>query len=201
MRDVTLEPAGRLDAAHALTVWQPWASLILLDFKPYEFRRWPAPKSFVSRRIAIHAARRACDAEEVRAIALDPERTCFGGDAAAARQFGRSILRDGAAVPRGAILGTVTLGEPCRANDIACASRDVDLVDPDIWAWPVSAPRKLPQPVPARGKQGFWLWDQSRALDDNLPRTRSHKARGAGARRSRSNTAPRTWQAQTKRSG
>ncbi len=154
--DVTSAPAGRVDATHAVTVWQRSASLIVLGFKPYEFRRWPAPKSFVGRRIAIHAARRACDAEEVRAIALYPERTGFGGDAAAAREFAMSILRAGAAVPRGAIPGTFTLGAPCRAIDLACASCDPDDVDPDIWAWPVSEPKRLSQPRSTCGKQGFW---------------------------------------------
>ena len=122
LMDMTLEPVGCLDATHALTVRQPWTSLIALGFKPYEFRRWPAPKSFVGGRIAIHAARRACDAEEVRAIALHPERTCFGGSAAAAREFAMSILRDGAAVRLGAILGTFTLGEPCRVIEFVSAS-------------------------------------------------------------------------------
>ncbi len=157
MRDVTLEPAGRLDAAHALTVWQPWASLIVLGFKPYEFRRWPAPKSFVGRRIAIHAARRACDTEEVRAVAFVPERTCFGGDAEAAREFAMSILRDGAAVPLGAVLGMATLGKPCRAIVLASASCDQqEDVDPNIWAWLVSEPKRLSQPRLTCGKQGFW---------------------------------------------
>ena len=77
--DATAGPAGRLDAAYALTVWQPWASLIVLSLKPYEFRGWAAPKSFVGRRNAIHAARPAWHAEEVKVITRDPERTCFGG--------------------------------------------------------------------------------------------------------------------------
>ena len=162
---IGLEPTFKrleaVDAAHALTVWQPWASLIVLGFKPYEFQRWPAPKSFVSRRIAIHAARRACDAEEVRVIALDPERTCFGWDAGAARELVMSILRDGAAVPRGRILGMATLGEPCRAIDLASASCDQEDVDPDIWASQASVPRRLSQSVLVRGKQGFWRLDRS----------------------------------------
>lgn len=39
----------------ALTVWQPWASLIAVGAKPYEFRSWPAPAWIVGQRIAIHA--------------------------------------------------------------------------------------------------------------------------------------------------
>jgi hypothetical protein len=47
-----------LEVTHALTVWQPWASLIIKDFKPYEFRGWPAPRSLVGRRLAIHTGAR-----------------------------------------------------------------------------------------------------------------------------------------------
>lgn len=67
----TVQPDPR-EATRALTLWQPRPSLIVLGLKPFEFRRWPAPKSFVGRRNAIHSARRPCDAEELRAMARDP---------------------------------------------------------------------------------------------------------------------------------
>lgn len=157
MTDLALfQPGLQGEATHALTVWQPWASLIILGFKPYEFRRWPAPKSFAGRRIAIDAAKRAWDADELRAIARNPERTCFGGDAERAREFAISILGGTLTPPLGAILGTVTLGEPRRAIDLACATCDPNDLNPDVWAWPVSAPQQFSHPVSARGRQGFW---------------------------------------------
>lgn len=42
----------------AITVWQPWASLIALGVKTIETRSWPAPDRLVGQRIGIHAARR-----------------------------------------------------------------------------------------------------------------------------------------------
>lgn len=42
----------------ALTIWQPWASLIVADAKPWEFRGWAAPKAYRGKRIAIHAGAR-----------------------------------------------------------------------------------------------------------------------------------------------
>lgn len=42
----------------ALTLWQPWASLIACEAKEAETRSWPAPASLVGCRIAIHAAAR-----------------------------------------------------------------------------------------------------------------------------------------------
>lgn len=42
----------------ALTLWQPWASLIAVGVKTIETRSWAAPKSLIGQRIAIHAAKR-----------------------------------------------------------------------------------------------------------------------------------------------
>lgn len=42
----------------ALTIWQPWASLIAAGAKPFEWRSWPAHRGLVGRRIAIHAGAR-----------------------------------------------------------------------------------------------------------------------------------------------
>ena len=49
----------------ALTIWQPWASLIMAGAKPYEFRGWRAPRSIIGQRIVIHAAARKVDRVEV----------------------------------------------------------------------------------------------------------------------------------------
>lgn len=50
----------------ALTIWQPWASLIMAGFKPYEFRGWPAPRYVVGQRVVIHAGIRSIKKTEVR---------------------------------------------------------------------------------------------------------------------------------------
>lgn len=41
-----------------LTLHQPWSSLIAVGIKRIETRSWPAPKSIIGQRIAIHAAKR-----------------------------------------------------------------------------------------------------------------------------------------------
>ena len=41
----------------ALTLHQPWASLIADGRKPFETRSWAPPRSLIGRRIAIHAGR------------------------------------------------------------------------------------------------------------------------------------------------
>lgn len=42
----------------ALTLWQPWASLVAEGVKTIETRSWPAPQSLIGERIAIHASKK-----------------------------------------------------------------------------------------------------------------------------------------------
>ena len=42
----------------AISLWQPYASLIAFGSKPYETRHWSPPDSLIGQRIAIHAAKR-----------------------------------------------------------------------------------------------------------------------------------------------
>lgn len=52
----------------ALTIWQPWASLIMIGAKPFEFRRWDYRErepALEDQRIAVHAGARPVVREEV----------------------------------------------------------------------------------------------------------------------------------------
>jgi activating signal cointegrator 1 len=42
----------------AISLWQPWASLIACGAKPYETRHWAPPAELIGHRIAIHAAKK-----------------------------------------------------------------------------------------------------------------------------------------------
>lgn len=39
----------------AISLWQPWASLVAVGVKTIETRSWPAPKALIGERLAIHA--------------------------------------------------------------------------------------------------------------------------------------------------
>jgi hypothetical protein len=52
----------------ALTIWQPWASLIMAGAKPVEWRGWPCPRWIVGQRIAIHAGARPARPAEIADI-------------------------------------------------------------------------------------------------------------------------------------
>ncbi len=42
----------------AISLWQPWASLIACGAKPYETRDWAPPRELIGQPIAIHAAKK-----------------------------------------------------------------------------------------------------------------------------------------------
>lgn len=42
----------------AISLWQPWASLIACGEKPFETRHWAPPRELIGQRIAIHAAKK-----------------------------------------------------------------------------------------------------------------------------------------------
>lgn len=55
----------------ALTIWQPWASLIMIGAKPYEFRRWDyrtREPSLEGERTVIHAGARPVKLDEVEDV-------------------------------------------------------------------------------------------------------------------------------------
>jgi hypothetical protein len=42
----------------AISLWQPWASLIACSAKPFETRSWAPPRGMIGQTIAIHAAKK-----------------------------------------------------------------------------------------------------------------------------------------------
>lgn len=151
----------------ALTIWQPWASLIMLGAKPYEFRGWAAPRSICGQRIAIHAGARPVKRSEVAELVLRLQRDeawMTGLKPEIARPFLERVHSNPGILPLSTVLGTVLLGDPRRAyeivNEFGGRINDSDRDQHSNWAWPVSDIQHLEPPVPARGSQGFWRWSQ-----------------------------------------
>ena len=150
----------------ALTLWQPWASLVAIGAKPLEFRSWSGPRSLHGQRIAIHAGARKCHLPEVYALLVklrgpNARETGLVADRAIALLEG--VLTGDALLPRGAVVCLATLGMPICNAELA-ARLGVDLVhDSDRgqhtnWGWPLTDIVPLEPVVPARGGQGFWPW-------------------------------------------
>lgn len=149
----------------ALTIWQPWASLIMAGVKPWEFRGHPAPRSQAGKRIVIHAGARKVQRGELQDLIVRLGRAdqawTTGLDLAALPLLERWLASPGM-LPLASGLGHALLGEPVRADQLSeiagHAVNDSDRMDHSKWAWPLTDIAFFSHPIPQRGAQGFWPW-------------------------------------------
>lgn len=147
----------------ATSLWQPWASLIMLGAKRVETRSWKPPESLIGQRVMIHAAKRTdpCVLREPFSIYIaDPPRDA----------------------PTGVLLGSVKIegawhiDHPADAEMIAHEYHRLDgrrgapvwderateheLAFGDYatgrWAWGLADIRRLNEPIPYNGGQRFF---------------------------------------------
>lgn len=149
----------------ALTIWQPWASLIMAGAKPYEFRGWPAPAFIIGQRIAIHAGARSVKKAEIADLILrlrssDAWTTCLKGDHVL--QLLERWHSSPGALPLSSVLGTAIIGKPMHSWEIGGefggVINDSNRDEHCNWAWPLTNIEPLKPFLPAKGAQGFWDW-------------------------------------------
>lgn len=151
----------------ALTLWQPWATLVAEGVKPFEFRRWPAPKWVWDQRIAIHAGARPVKRAEIDELlaGLRLEQGC--GTALVVEPAVELLLRiqaDPKCIPLSHVLCTAVIGKPVPAAEAVAKvygenfKGDSNRIDHQVFGWPVGKIHRLEPPVPERGAQGFWNW-------------------------------------------
>lgn len=152
----------------ALTVWQPWATLIAAGAKPFEFRSWPAPARLIGKRIAIHAGMHRMSVRELKALCWKCERD--HKDTGLCNQVALPILEHFLMAPADAPLGSVlciaTLGTPICNRELEEALglphvNDSDRIEHSNWGWPLTDIEVLSPFIPARGFQGFWTWTRA----------------------------------------
>lgn len=147
----------------ALTVWQPWASLIVAGAKPYEWRRHRAPKTIIGKRMAIHAGARGSSRLEIAALCL---MLCRGNTSSLIAEVALPLLErwhtSPGMLPLSSILCTAVVGEPITAAAYAeqygIAPYDSERIDHSLWGWPLTDIEVLRPYVPHRGAQGIWYW-------------------------------------------
>lgn len=145
----------------ALTIWQPWASLIMIGAKPIEFRTWDYRErqpNLLDSRIVIHAGARPIKPGEV----ADLIKRCESGETSLIVDRALPLLRRLVEAPkcRGVLMMSAALG-----TARLCAPRNVDTLfkQPDsdrtrhhMFGWPLKDIHAFVEPIPVRGAQGFW---------------------------------------------
>ncbi len=159
----------------ALTIWQPWASLIITGAKPYEFRGWRAPRAVIGQTIVIHAAARKLDVDEtlcmLRVLRAREQYPTDAGELCLIAEKAIPVLEAAlrGQLPMSAGLGTATLGEPRLGTEIAeefgvPRANDSDRDEHANWGWPMLDVVAFDQPFPMRGAQGLWTWPDAEAM-------------------------------------
>lgn len=145
-----------MSGTYALTIWQPWATLVIELAKPYEFRGHELPRHIRGKRVVIHAAKRPMRAQEIQDAIRRIERGHLDGMIAGkALDVLERAWRKDPSIPYSCALGSAVIAgsTPCRL--LFPGEPDVD---PEKHGWQMMLVRKWPEPVPRSGLQGFWFW-------------------------------------------
>lgn len=151
----------------AITVWQPWATLIAEGIKVWEFRRWPALPGLIGTRIGIHAGarqvRRAEVQELIYKLSVEKWREVGIVEPGKALNLLERVFADPRCLPRSVMLCTAHLGTPVRNQELEDRLgvpfvNDSDRDEHSNYGWPLSDVQRLEPFIPVKGKQGFWKW-------------------------------------------
>lgn len=140
-----------------ISLYQPYASLVVAGLKQYETRGWDTRYRGP---LAIHATK------NMPPWCVD----LLGAPAFRAPMYDAGLYTD--ELPFGAIVGQVNLVRTLRAEDWI-VEKQSDKENRDRWnqefaygdystgrfAWELQSPVLFNKPIPARGSQGFWQFD------------------------------------------
>ena len=144
----------------AITLWQPWASLVAEGWKSIETRSWATRYRGL---LAIHAGAKV----DSRACQENPEIAAF------LKHFGHGS--GGTGLPTRCVLAIVQLvaissteevarvlvGAPAArlfVSDVNPRERAFGDFSPGRFAWFMEEVKKLEEPVPAKGARMLWDW-------------------------------------------
>ena len=140
----------------ALSLHQPWATLIAVGAKRIETRSWKPPCNILGERLAIHATKQV-----IRFPNTDEYRPF---NEAAARHLGPGWE---VRVPKGAVVAIATLDSA--KPFLACYEDQLEVEEalfgeygPGRWMWRLKDVEPLDPPMPARGRQRIWSWQPVR---------------------------------------
>lgn len=124
------------EAKVALSLTQPWASLVVSGRKRWETRGW---RTHHRGRVIIHASKLMPPWARGAALGFD---------------------LDPAALPKGVLLGAVTIVRMVPTEEARLMLPDEELAMGDYsdgrWAWELADPVALPEPIPGRGALSLW---------------------------------------------
>jgi hypothetical protein len=132
----------------AITVYQPWASLIAYSFKEFETRHWQPPQTLIGQLIAIHAGKKWTDQEK------DWHKVY--------KQMFPEVRE--MPVPLGCIVAMCRLTEVVPSEMLVARinprEKATGNFDPGRYGWRLEVVKRADPPIAAQGKQGIWMWQR-----------------------------------------
>jgi hypothetical protein len=149
----------------AITLWQPWASLVAIEAKKIETRSW---HTNYRGWLAIHAALHPpYIATMVCPQAYDRIWEVLSGE----NRF---------QLPLGKVVAVASLSDCVRTDHLTGPFTNTQTVpagsdeylfgnyEPGRYGWVLDRIIRLPEPIPAKGAQGIWNWEPPAGLLDSL---------------------------------
>ncbi|WP_059043988.1 ASCH domain-containing protein [Paenibacillus rubinfantis] len=144
----------------AITILQPWATLIAIGEKKYETRGWATKHRGP---LAIHAGkkvdRNACELEPFKSTLAKHGYTANNLPTGAVVAVAE--LKECFEVKRDVLGGMVLLESETRKTHFNIFDNEFHFgwYDSGRFAWELADVRHLPDPIPAKGQQGIWNWE------------------------------------------
>lgn len=121
----------------AISIKQPWASLIAHGIKDIENRTWKCPQKYIGQRVLIHASKTVVGWRESPLNFHQRE---------VAREYGFSFDK----LPKGAIIGSVLIADCMKNNPSVWAEMG-------CWNWVLKDAVLFDKPIlNVKGKLSFW---------------------------------------------
>lgn len=143
----------------AITVKQPWASLIVHGIKDIENRTWRCPMKYIGQRVLIHSS--GSHGKKFKVNLTDEQTKAAFATIAKECMFG--------SLPFGSIIGSVeivgcTINHPSiwaeKSNGVSEGGHVINEKEPLIYNWVLANPILFPEPIPVKGKLSFWECDR-----------------------------------------
>jgi predicted transcriptional regulator len=144
----------------AITIKQPYASLIVEGIKDIENRTWKCPEKYIGQRVLIHSS----SSEKYDKLPLDKMFT----ESQLSRLYEKYTETElcKRVYPFGAIIGSVEIVDCVVNHPSIWAEKTEEPLEYytgeeefgycTIYNWVLANPIKFPKPIPAKGKLGFW---------------------------------------------
>ncbi len=148
-----------IDLLPALSVWQPWASLLAFRVKRYETRSWAPSPSLIGRQLAICASKTTQGMDSFAGEEDGPESLRVQG-LRVLRQTGVDLHH----LPLGMVVGVGVLAEvvPTQGDgrpSITPLEESLGDWSAGRTAWRLDDVHALDQPIPVLGRQGLFTLD------------------------------------------